>query len=108
MTTSIDSQILILENQISVLEKERDKIIRRARILRGLVSPRLDSLSVHKKECMDMVGNPTPTEVKEKESFAHILSGLVSISDTFKTDWDTYLELLEKAYLGILKFVKLR
>lgn len=102
MNTSIDGQILILEAQISVLEKERDIS------LRGLVSPWLNSLRVHKKECMDMVGKPTPTEINEKESFAHILSGLVSISDTLKTSWDTYLELLEKAYLEILKFFKLR
>lgn len=108
LTTSIDGQILILENQIYVLEKERDKIIRRARSLRGLVSPRLDSLSVHKEECMDMVGKPTPEEVNEKESFTHILSGLVSISSTFKIGWDTYLELLEKAYPKILKFFKIR
>lgn len=57
---------------------------------------------------MDMVGKPTLAEVNEKESFAHILSGLVSIYSTFKTGWDTYLELMKKAYPKILKFVKLR
>lgn len=107
LTTSIDGQNLIFENQIYVLEKERDKIIRRAKSLRGLVSPRLDSLSVHKKECMDMMGKPTPIEVNEKESFAHLLIRLVSISGTFKTGCDTYLELQEKDYLEILKFIKL-
>lgn len=56
---------------------------------------------------MDMVGKPTPEEVSEKESFAHLLNGLVSIFSTFKTSWDTYLEILEKAYPEILKFVKL-
>lgn len=72
-------------------EKERDKIIRRARSIRGLVSPRLDSLGVHKRECMDMIAKHTPIEVKEKETLAHFLSGLASISETFKTSWDTYL-----------------
>lgn len=46
-----------------------------------------------------MLGKPTLTEVNEKESFAYLLSGLVSISDTFKIDWDTQVELMEKAYL---------
>lgn len=72
------------------------------------MSPRLDSLGVHKRECLDMLGKPTPTKVNEKESLAYLLSGLVSISDTFKTDWDNYIELLEKSYLEILKLVKLR
>lgn len=53
---------------------------------------------MHKKECIDMVGKPTPVEVSEKESLAHIINGLVSISDTFKSGWDTYIELLEKEY----------
>lgn len=99
---------MTLENQIFSFEKERDKIIRRERSLRGLVSPRLDSLGVHKREWMDMLGKPTPTEVTKKETFVHLLSGLVSVSEIFKTGWDTYIHLLEKDYPEILKLVKLR
>lgn len=66
LTTSIDGQILVLEVQVSALERDKNKIIGRARGLRGLVSPRLDSLSVHKKECIDMVGKPTPEKLKDK------------------------------------------
>lgn len=108
LTTSIDGQISVLEAQISILEKEKDKIIRRARSMRGLVSPQLDSLSVHKKECMDTVSNPTLTELSEKESFSHMLNVLASISSTFKSGLDTYLEFLEKAYPDIFKYIKLR
>lgn len=54
-----------------------------------------------------MVGKPTPAELKEKESHAHMLNGLVSISGTFKSGWDTYLELLEKAYPEIFKYIQL-
>lgn len=108
LTTSIDGQILTLENQVFSFEKERDKIIRRARSLRDLVSPRLDLFGVHKRECMDMLAKPTLAEVTEKETLAYLLSGLVSISETFKTSWDTYVQLLEKAYPEILRLVKLQ
>lgn len=108
MTTSIDGQILVLEAQVFSLEREKDKIIRRAGSLRGLVSPWLDSLSVHKKECIDMVGKPTSTELNEKESFSHVLHGLVSIFGTLKSGWDSYLELLERAYLEIFKYIQLQ
>lgn len=108
LTPSIDGKILTLENQFFSFETERDKIIRRGRSLRGLVSPILDSLGVNERECMDMLGKPTPVEVIEKETFPHLLSGLVSISGTFKTSWDTYIDFLEKACSEILKLVKLR
>lgn len=67
------------------------------------MSPRLDSLGVYKRECMVMIAKPTSTEVKEKETFAHLLSGLVSIFETFRTSWDTYLQLLNKAYPEIFE-----
>lgn len=91
LTSSIDGQILSLENQFFSFEKEKDKIIRRARNLRGLVSPRLDSLGVHKRECMDMLEKPTSLDTQEKESLSHLLNGLASMFDTFKSRWDTYL-----------------
>lgn len=49
LTTSVYGQILLLEVQISALERDEDKIIRRAKELRGLVSPQLDTLYAHKK-----------------------------------------------------------
>lgn len=107
LTTSIDGKILSLENQVFAFEKEKEKILRRARNLRGLVSPRLDSLGVHKRECMDMLAKPTPVDTQEKELFAHLLSGLASVLNTFKSGCDTYLKLLQKAYLKILKMTKL-
>lgn len=107
MNTSIDGKIFVFEAQVLALEGEKDKIIRRARSLRGLVSPWLDSLSVHKKECIDMVGKPTPAERNDKMSLAHMLNGLVSIFDTFKSGSDTYIELLERAYLEIFKCINL-
>lgn len=61
LTTSIDGQILVLEAQISALKRDTNKIIKRDKDIRGLVSPRLESSSVHKKECIDMLGKPTPT-----------------------------------------------
>lgn len=62
LTTSVDGKFLSLENQVFSFEKEKDKTLRRARNLRGLVSPRLDSLGVHKRECLDMLAKPTPID----------------------------------------------
>lgn len=63
LTTSIDGQILSLENQIFSFEKERDKIMRRPRNFRGLVSSKLNTLGVHKRECMELIAKPTPTNI---------------------------------------------
>lgn len=72
-----------------------------------MVTPKLDSFNVHKKEYINIIGNPTLTKLKEKESHAHMLNGLVSVSETFKYGWDTYLEFLEKAYPKNFKHIQL-
>lgn len=107
LNTFVAGQIWLLEVHISTLERDKDKIIWRAKELIGLVSPWLDTLYIHKKECLDTMGKPTPIELKEKESHAYVLNGLVPNSRTFKFGWDTYLELLKNAYPKCFKLIQL-
>lgn len=105
LVVSFDGHIFLLESKISALEKEKDKLIWWARELRGLVSPQLNTLLLHKRKCMEQMNMSTPITLTEEELHAYILSGFVSILRTLKTDWDTYLAFFKGAYLDIFKYI---
>lgn len=108
LTSFVDGQNLLLESEISALEKENDKLMRWARELRGSISPQLNTLLLHKWECMDQMNMPTPATLTEEELHAYILNGFVSILGTLKTEWDTYLAFLKGSYLDIFKYIQIR
>lgn len=78
LTSFDDGQIFLLESEISALEKEREKLIQWDRELRGLVSLQINTLLLHKKECMEQMNMPKPETLTEEELHAYILNRFVS------------------------------
>lgn len=105
LTSTIDGQILITKSEIFGLEKDMDRLIQHARELIGLVSSRLNTLLLHKRESIELMNKPTPTDLSEEELHAYSLNGFVSILSTLKTGWDAYLGFLKNAYPNIFKYI---
>lgn len=105
LTNTNDGHILIIESEAFALEKDMDRLIRCERELRGLVSPWLNTLLIHKRESIELMNKTTPKDVSEEDLHAYILNGFVSILITLKTGWDAYLGFLKNAYLDIFKFI---
>lgn len=61
LTRNVEGQILTLMGQIGNLEKEKNKMQRRAGELWNIVGPQLDTLVCHKMECLQNMTQEAPS-----------------------------------------------
>lgn len=73
LTSNIEGQVKALNDQISSLNVDKDRILRRVGELRNLIAPRMDTMLSNKVDCMKAMAQPIPTELKDV-GFMHMFS----------------------------------
>lgn len=105
ITSSIEGKVMALNDQISSLNVEKDRILRKVGELWNLIAPRMDTMLSNKVDCIKAMAQPIPTELKDVEIHAYVFSAFITILDNLKIGWDTHLEFLNILFVDIFKNV---
>lgn len=85
LTRSIEGQIIALNDQISSLQVDKEKVLRKVDELENLISIQLDTMLSNKEDCMKKISQPISSSLRELEIHATVLNEFITILDILKS-----------------------
>lgn len=85
-TNNVDGKFLALNDKISRINTEKDKILRRVGELHNLIAPWLDTMLSNKVDCMKAMAQPVSSDLREVEIHATVFSAFITILDNLKNE----------------------
>lgn len=101
---SHEDQVISLLDKIKILFYDKEKFIGRVGELRGLITPKLDTMFIALKESQDALGSKDLTDLRSAEMWSYLFSGLISMLECLKKGWDNHLKSLKNTFSDIFKF----
>lgn len=105
LTSSIEGQVMALNDKISSLNAEKDRILRRVGELQNLIALRMDTMLSNKVYFLKAMTQPVVTELNDVEIHAYVFSAFITFLDNLKNGWDTHLGFLKTTFSSIFKYV---
>lgn len=103
--TNFEPQVLSILNKIKSLNQENDIILGRGGEVRSLITPQIDSLMCSMQDAKDDLNKSVPTNSQGLEMHAYLFSGMISILESLKKEWDNHLLPLRIIFADIFKFL---
>lgn len=106
--TDFDKNISKIMDKISILQREKDRILQRFAMLRSLITPKI---GIMKKE-LELLETTQqsyalfrPTDLEAEEIAAYALCSGIQVAESLKKTWDTDFQALKINFADILRLV---